>query len=406
VSTLADYSTKRADFRVETPTILPAAPQFGDSVAMRVIHIMNHCGFANGNVHAAVDLACAQAARGDTVCMAAGGGEFVALLEQHGVEHVLIEQEDRRPLSVLRMVVALERLVRRFKPDILHAHMMTGAVIGGVVSRLKGVPLVTTVHNAFDSHAILMGLGHRVVGVSQNTADCMAGRGVSRRRLRVVLNGTLGAPRRDFFPKQPVTLKSPNFVTISALHGRKGIPDMIDAFSLVAAQRGEVQLYIVGGGPGEAEYRALAAASAAANRIHFLGQLRDTKSFLDAGDIFLLTSHDEPFGLVLTEAREAGCAIVATNVGGVPEALDQGEAGLLVPPKRPDQLAQALLGLLDDPAEVDRLQAASRRNLDRWTVDRVAREYGAVYAEAIGARRSARGRRAPSDTATPSEVTP
>ncbi|HEY3695988.1 glycosyltransferase family 4 protein [Phenylobacterium sp.] len=353
---------------------------------MRILHIMNHCGFANGNVHAAVDLACAQTARGDTVCMAAAGGEFVELLERHGVEHAFLQQERRDPVSVARMLLGLGRLVRRFRPDVLHAHMMTGAVIGAAVGHVRGVPLVTTVHNAFDGHAILMGLGDLVVGVSRSTAECMAGRRVPRSKLRVVLNGTLGAPRRDFFPSQPVALKSPNVVTISALHGRKGIPDMIAAFEIVAGRRGDVELYIVGDGPGRAEYEALAAASPAAGRIHFLGQLRDTKSFLNAADIFLLTSHDEPFGLVLTEAREAGCAIVATDVGGVPEALDQGAAGLLAPARRPDRLAEALLGLLDDPAELARLQAASRANLERWTIDRVASEYADVYAEAVALR--------------------
>lgn len=369
---------------------------------MRVIHLMNHCAFANGNVHAAVDLACAQAARGDRPCIASGGGEFVELLRREGVEHALVDQQRRTPQAVVRMAGQLDRLVRRFRPDVLHAHMMTGAVIGWAVGRWRGVPLVTTVHNAFDGHAILMGLGRLVVGVSDATREQMAARGIDRRKLRVVLNGTLGAPRRDFFPQQPVSLTSPNFVTISALHDRKGIPDMIRAFEMVAAQRPMGDLYIVGDGPGRPAYEAQAAASAAAGRIHFLGQLRDTKSFLEAADVFLLASHDEPFGLVLTEAREAGCAIVATAVGGVPEALDGGRAGLLVPPRQPERMAQALMGVLDDPAELARLRSAARANLQRWSVDRVAADYGRIYAEALQAPR----RSLQTSNRAPGRVTP
>jgi glycosyltransferase involved in cell wall biosynthesis len=360
---------------------------------MRVIHLMNHCKFANGNVHAAVDLACAQAVRGDTVCVASAGGEFVELLAHYGVKHAYIDQDHRNPLTVPLMTLQLHQLVRRFKPDVLHAHMMTGAVIGWAVGTLNRVPLVTTVHNAFEPHATLMGLGRLVVGVSAAAAERMGERGVPRRKLRAVLNGTLGAARRDFYPRQPIKLASPSIVTISALHGRKGLPDMIEAFNLVAGRVPGVELYVVGDGPDRPAYEALAAASPAAARIHFLGQLRDTKSFLEAGDIFLLASHDEPFGLVLIEAREAGCAVVATNVGGIPEALDQGTAGLLTPPRRPDELAKALLRVLEDPAEFDRLRTVARANLERWTVERMAADYGRIYAEARGgqARRASTG---------------
>lgn len=353
---------------------------------MRILHLLNHCGFANGNVHAAIDLACAQAARGDVPCIAAGGGDYVEFLRLQGIEHAMLDQTKRKPLSVLRMIGELSRLVERFKPDVIHAHMMTGAVIGAIVGRLKGVPLVTTVHNGFDGHATLMGLGRIAVGVSQGAAEQIIQKGVRRDKVRVVLNGTVGAPRRDFFPKEPASLRTPNFVTVTALHPRKGVQDMINAFSTVAAQNADVSLYIVGDGPDRAQLEMLAARSFAPDRIHFMGYRRDTKSFLNAGEIFLLTSHDEPFGLVLIEAREAGCAVVATNVGGVPEALDGGAAGMLTPPAQPDHLAGVLLRLLGDPSEVARLRKAARANLERWSVDRMAAEYAAIYQEALGAK--------------------
>ena len=169
---------------------------------MRVIHLMNHCRFGHGNVHAAVDLACAQAARGDDVCIASGPGEYEPLLRDHGVEHALVDQEHRTLRRVAVAAWRLHALVRRFRPDILHAHMMSGAVLGLVESRIAGVPLVTTVHNAFDKHAILMRLGDRVLGVSDAVSEGMISRGVPRAKVRTVLNGTLGAPRRDFFPPE------------------------------------------------------------------------------------------------------------------------------------------------------------------------------------------------------------
>jgi glycosyltransferase involved in cell wall biosynthesis len=351
-------------------------------ICMRVIHLMNHCRFGHGNVHAGVDLACAQAARGDVVCFASGGGEFAPFLEANKVRHVVIDQENRRPSDVFRMTRQLQRLVREFKPDILHAHMMTGAAIGWLVGRLNNIKLVATAHNAFEKHAVIMRLADRIVAVSQGSAEELIRRGFPRKRMRVVLNGNRGAVRRDFFPRQTYSLKHPNIGSIGGLHERKGIPDLINAFAAIALQHPAATLYIAGDGPSRREYETLAAASPGAGQIKFLGEVRDTKSFFESIDIFALSSHSEPFGLVITEAREGGCAVVATNVGGVPEAVGVGR-GILVPPREPDLLAQAFSTLLDSPDELQRMRALASEDLDQWNIDRVAADYNAVYLDAL-----------------------
>jgi glycosyltransferase involved in cell wall biosynthesis len=121
--------------------------------------------------------------------------------------------------------------------------------------------------------------------------------------------------------------------------------------------------------------------------VHFVGGIQDTKSILDQTDIFALASHAEPFGLVIPEAREAGCAVVATEVDGIPEALDGGKAGLLVPVRDPRALAEALGSLLDDRAALEAMKAAARQGLAYWSVDRVAEDTRRVYRELVGAGR-------------------
>jgi glycosyltransferase involved in cell wall biosynthesis len=349
---------------------------------MRIIHLMNHCRFGHGNVHAGVDLACAQVSRGDVVCIASGDGEFAPLLESNGVRFAMIDQEHRRLSDVMRMTGELQRLVHDFKPDILHAHMMTGAAIGWLVARLNNVNLVATAHNAFERHVVIMRLADRIVAVSQGSADELLRRGFPKKRMRVVLNGTRGAARREFFPRQTYSLQHPNIGSIGGLHDRKGIPDLINAFAAIAPQNPTATLYIAGDGPSRLDYEALAASSAGAGQIEFLGEVRDTKAFFQNIDIFALPSHSEPFGLVITEAREGGCAVVATNVGGIPEAVGAGR-GILVPPRRPDQLAHALSTLLGDPDELRRLRALASENLDQWDVERVAVDYNSVYLDAL-----------------------
>ena len=146
---------------------------------------------------------------------------------------------------------------------------------------------------------------------------------------------------------------------------------------------------MVGNGPDRAAFETQAAATAVPQRIHFEGFQREPQGYLRAADIFVLASHADPAPLVLTEAREAGCAIVATAVDGIPELLDGGAAGVLVPPRDPKALAAAIVRLLDAPGEIDIWRARARRNLGPFTVERVARETTAIYRELVSSPASA-----------------
>ncbi len=118
-------------------------------------------------------------------------------------------------------------------------------------------------------------------------------------------------------------------------------------------------------------------------RIHFEGFQAEPQRYLLATDIFVLASHCESFGLVLTEAREASCAIVASDVDGIPETLDHRQAGILVPPKDSQALANTLSGLLSDSKQLYRWRFRAIQNLERFHVARVNHETEIVYNELI-----------------------
>ena len=141
------------------------------------------------------------------------------------------------------------------------------------------------------------------------------------------------------------------------------------------------RLYIVGEGPSEAEYRAKAARSASRDAIRFCGARTDPRSYLLAADIFALPSHADPAPLVLSEAREAGCAIVATEVDGIPELLEHGRAGILVPAASPARLAEALSQLLLNPEALASWRSRSQINIENMSIARVAHSTLSVYAE-------------------------
>jgi glycosyltransferase involved in cell wall biosynthesis len=165
------------------------------------------------------------------------------------------------------------------------------------------------------------------------------------------------------------------------MYRRKGIAELIEAFAQIAAEFPDAHLYLVGNGPDREMFEAQAQSTAVSDRIHFEGFQSEPQRYLLATDIFVLASHREPFGLVLSEAREAGCAIIASDVDGIPEALSGGQAGMLVPPSDSQSLVAALSQLLKDPKMLHRWKDQAQQNLEWLTTERVNEETLAVYRE-------------------------
>jgi glycosyltransferase involved in cell wall biosynthesis len=350
----------------------------------RVVHLSKHCGYGNGNVHVAVDLACVQAQNGLEVVFISGGGTFEGLLARHGVVHITIEQDQRKPLSLLKSAYAIARLSGRFKPDIFHAHMMGAAVVGYLASWRTGVPLVTTVHNSFDRHSVLMRLGHRVVAVSTAEKQHLLRQGYKPDQVDVVLNAPLNSPRHDkAVIRTGVSLESPSILTICGLHRRKGVFDLITSCADVFRDLPSWRLYIAGEGPDQEFLEEQARSLGVAERVTFLGFVPDPRGLLQQCDIFVLASYADPCSLVIGEARGAGCAIVATAVGGTPEMLGFGQKGRLISPGRPDELARELRSLMTDPIARTELRQASLEGSKLFEVHRLADDYERVYQRAV-----------------------
>src|SRR5258705_9339053 len=151
---------------------------------MKILHLANHCDeVGNGIMNVAVDIACLQAELGHEVAFASAGGSFVELLRRYSVSHYTIEQPWRRPLRLIMSTVSLGRLLRSVRPDIVHAHMVTGTVLARVLREFVDYRLVTTVHNEWQRTAVLMGLGDRVIAVSDAVRERLRRRGVPEKKL-------------------------------------------------------------------------------------------------------------------------------------------------------------------------------------------------------------------------------
>lgn len=148
---------------------------------------------------------------------------------------------------------------------------------------------------------------------------------------------------------------------VARMDGGKGIPDLLEAFASIAGEHPEADLVLVGDGPELPRLKVTAAALGCADRITFTGYYDgEVASITATFDIYAYPSHWEGLPYAILEAMRAGCAIVATDVGGIPEAVIDGETGLLVAPRSPGALSAALERMLADRALRSRLGEGAR----------------------------------------------
>jgi glycosyltransferase involved in cell wall biosynthesis len=155
---------------------------------------------------------------------------------------------------------------------------------------------------------------------------------------------------------------------------------LIEAFGTVAARRDDVRLVIVGDGPLRGVLMRQVEELGLTDRVNFVGATADVQSWLALFDLFVLSSDQEGTSMSILEALATGVCVAATAVGGTPALLDGGRAGLLVPPRNPALLAEAMLSLLADPARRQALAAAGQRHVaSAFSHATMLNRYEAIY---------------------------
>jgi glycosyltransferase involved in cell wall biosynthesis len=173
---------------------------------------------------------------------------------------------------------------------------------------------------------------------------------------------------------------------VGSLTAVKRHTDLLDAFANVCHALPDAHLLLVGDGPLKDAISVRAAAPDLAGHVHMLGQSPDVHHLLQTLDVFVLASETEGLSNAILEAQACGLPVVATRVGGNPELVGA-ECGELVPGGAPDQLAEAMLGLLRDPGKRARLgQQARQRTKRSHSLDGMAHAYQELYQELAHAR--------------------
>ncbi|WP_313269988.1 glycosyltransferase family 4 protein [Epilithonimonas vandammei] len=346
---------------------------------MRILHILNEFDNAgNGIVNVCCDLVCEQSRLNHDVLVVSSGGEYVTLIEKFGATHFYLDQS-RTLINLPIMMIRFKEIVKEFNPDIIHAHMMTGTVIANLFKYFYKYKIITTVHNEYQKSAVLMKFADITVGVSDAVTQAMLNRGVSAEKAVTIKNGVLNSPRRKKIQDiTPLQLKKPAIVTIGQLSKRKGSDILYEAFKNVYDVIPDVNLYYIGN-PDWKELVEIVQSSDYKNNIHFVGLEKEPLKYLLSADLFVFPSLKEPFGLALIEAREAKLPIIASNVDGIPEALDGGTAGILVKPNHVNELSEKIITLLQDKSLAANYRQKAYHGIEKFTIKQMNDKYLDAY---------------------------
>jgi hypothetical protein len=284
-------------------------------------------------------------------------------------------------------------LVRRHGIRLVHANSAAPTQWMLPVARRARLPLVTHLHANYDLRGrCTFGLHHAtlVAGVSRATVQGLLDDGVPAERVRVVHNGVdrerLG--RGDATRLRSSLGIAPTDVVLScvgSLIHRKGIDVLLHAFARLRHAAPDVHLLVIGDGPERDALVALAGELGLGAAAHFLGERDDVGAILrDAVDVSVSASRDEALALFLLEAMAFGRPVVATNVGGTAEAVDDGVTGYLVGAEDPVGLADLTQRLVRDTALRRRFGEAARRRAERdFSAERMVAQLCALYDELL-----------------------
>lgn len=318
----------------------------------------------------------------------------------------------KSPVSFAVAFLRARRVLREFKPDLLHSHSFHSNLFARLL-RLAGAPVtvVSTVHNVYEGgrhrmwlYRVTDRLSRRTVFVSKAAEERFADlRAVSRSRSSVIANGIDTAEFAPDVARRSATRSAMGvfdsrfiWFTAGRLVAAKDLPNLLSAFWQVLGRFPDAELWIAGAPrdakpirsvDGKTDYAWLTAMeSAMRDQVRWLGLRRDVAALLDAADAFVLASAWEGMPLVVGEAMAMEKAIVVTNVGGVGELV--GDAGDRVEAKNPAALAEAMIAVMSRSREslAARGVNARRRVQERFEMSSRIEAWEALYGEMIGKR--------------------
>lgn len=327
----------------------------------------------------------------------------------NGVKIVPLNSLVRRisPLHDIRALYDIVRIIKTEKPDVVHTHTSKAGILGRLAAKTAKVPIIIhTPHgHVFSGHfgpflsrlflwieRLFAPLTDLVVALSDGEIrDYKDFNIYSREKLVKIHSGVdiekfRQVPVRAFEKKRSLGLnqKSPVIGFIGWLLPIKGPMHLLKAMEDVWQDYDDTILLFVGKGDLDLDLRSEALKISANGRVRFLGWRNDIDEIMPLFDIFVLPSFNEGMGRVLVEAMAAGKPIVASNVGGIPDLVQDNINGLLVPPGDAKALAAGIRQLIDDPGKAKLMGQCGRERCHQFSLETMIGKIDNLYADLLG----------------------
>lgn len=297
------------------------------------------------------------------------------------------------PFRDLRALARLTSLIRRRRPHVVHAHTSKAGLLARLAAAANGVPSVFTAHTWCFSEGTSW--TWRVLGLPLERlggALCAAVINVSEANRQLALRRRVAPPQRLFTIHNGIASLAlqakhwptarPTIIMVARFAPQKDHATLLKALAEV---KQPFRLQLVGDGPTQEEVAGLAESLGLAGSVEFLGARSDVSALLARADIFALISNWEGFPISILEAMRAGLPILASDVGGVREAVTPGVNGYLTPPGSVHEVCAALSALLESPARRAVMGARSRQTFDqKFRADAMLGRTLHVYRHAVG----------------------
>lgn len=299
----------------------------------------------------------------------------------------------------LRLVRDLIQLIRKERFALVHTHYTRSNLLGGMASVVTKVPLVQHIHGVigFDSGTIIkkylnilverlaMIQARKIIVVSNHLRSTITAQALLRNKLRVIHNGV---PVNPHLAERLVNMDNPIIGTVAFWRPGKGLEQLLHATQRLAEAGQPFSLHIVGGfitDHYEATIKEMAKRLTLSDHIHWIGPTQKVHECLLKMDLFVLPSLSEGLPMVILEAMAAGVPVVATDVGGISEAVRPGIDGLLVSAGDHDALANAILSLLRNTRLwADCRKSAHQRQTALFSDKHMTSEVAQTYSRLLG----------------------
>jgi glycosyltransferase involved in cell wall biosynthesis len=382
---------------------------------MTILHIITRLIIGGAQTNTVMSCA-AQVAAGHQVWLAYGPiygpeGSLLAEARDSGAQTIEINAMRRAvlPLHDVRCYLALRRLIRRVKPDVVHTHSSKAGILGRAAAWREHVPAVIhtihglpfheqqspVIHRAFvAAERFAARRCHKLIGITQAMCDAFTAKRIGRAEQFAVIPSGVDvaafdqptAPRQVTRRAYGIAEDVPLIAIVARLDPLKGHDDLLDVLPRLIEKHPQVQVMFVGDGWHRAALEQRVAEHSWQQRVIFAGLVPTTQvpSLLRASNIMALPSYQEGQGRTLVEALLCGCAIVGYDVGGISAVCIDGQTGRLAKLADRAALTDALLWMLDNPqARRDLTRNGMQHVRENFSAERMVQQLETLYAQVL-----------------------